>query len=108
MEVLAPQIGQKIYDGAAGSCGFLVEAFDYLSDPANSGKKSLSVKDSQQLQKSTFYAKEKKSLAYIIGTMNMILHGIEAPNLDELKQSLLQKAFTGQLTAAAAFEEITV
>jgi len=33
------------------------------------------------LQKKTFYGKEKKSLAYIIGIMNMILHGIEAPNI---------------------------
>ena len=33
------------------------------------------------LQKKTFYGKEKKSLAYIIGTMNMILHGVEAPNI---------------------------
>ena len=33
------------------------------------------------LQKNTFYGKEKKSLAYIIGIMNMILHGIEAPNI---------------------------
>lgn len=33
------------------------------------------------LQKKTFYGKEKKSLAYIIGIMNMILHGVEAPNI---------------------------
>ena len=81
VRVMAPEIGQTIYDGAAGSCGFLVEAFDYLSDAANSGKKSLSVADRRKLQQKTFYAKEKKSLAYIIGTMNMILHGIEAPNI---------------------------
>lgn len=87
VRVLAPQLGQTVYDGAAGSCGFLVEAFDYLSAPANSkgkdGKKkiSLTVADRRKLQQSTFYAKEKKSLAYIIGTMNMILHGIEAPNI---------------------------
>ena len=87
VRVLAPQLGQTIYDGAAGSCGFLVEAFDYLSNPANSKgkdgkpKKSLSVADRRKLQQSTFYAKEKKSLAYIIGTMNMILHGIEASNI---------------------------
>ncbi|MEI7962156.1 MAG: N-6 DNA methylase, partial [archaeon] len=37
--------------------------------------------DMEKLQKKTFYGKEKKSLAYIIGTMNMILHGIEAPNI---------------------------
>jgi type I restriction enzyme M protein len=41
----------------------------------------MTTKDAVTLQKKTFYGKEKKSLAYIIGTMNMILHGIEAPNI---------------------------
>lgn len=76
VKVVAPQIGQKIYDGAAGSAGFLVEAFDYLRS-----QKNLTTKDIETLQKRTFYGKEKKSLAYIIGTMNMILHGVEAPNI---------------------------
>jgi type I restriction enzyme M protein len=43
--------------------------------------KSLSTKETEILQKRTFYGKEKKSLAYIIGIMNMILHGVEAPNI---------------------------
>jgi type I restriction enzyme M protein len=43
--------------------------------------KDLSTKDIETLQKNTFYGKEKKSLAYIIGIMNMILHGVEAPNI---------------------------
>ena len=43
--------------------------------------KNLSSKDYETLQKNTFYGKEKKSLAYIIGTMNMIFHGVEAPNI---------------------------
>jgi type I restriction enzyme M protein len=34
------------------------------------------------LQERTFYRKEKKSLAYVIAIMNMILHGIEAPNIN--------------------------
>ena len=34
-----------------------------------------------QLQERTFYGKEKKTLAYVIGIMNLILHGIEAPNI---------------------------
>ncbi len=76
IKVVAPIIGDKIYDGAAGSAGFLVEAFDYLRS-----SKNISTKDVQTLQKNTFYGKEKKSLAYIIGTMNMILHGVEAPNI---------------------------
>ena len=36
---------------------------------------------SKRLQETTFYGKEKKNLAYVIGVMNMILHGIEAPNI---------------------------
>lgn len=76
IEVVAPEIGQKIYDGAAGSAGFLCEAFEYLKK-----SKKLSTADLVTLQKKTFYGKEKASLAYIIGTMNMILHGVEAPNI---------------------------
>ncbi|MFN0190075.1 MAG: N-6 DNA methylase [Bacteroidia bacterium] len=83
IKVVAPEIGQKIYDGAVGSAGFLCEAFEYLSNPTTStGKKrELTTKEYQLLQKKTFYGKEKKSLAYIIGIMNMILHGVEAPNI---------------------------
>lgn len=76
VKVVKPTIGNKIYDGAVGSAGFLVEAFEYLKT-----SKTLSTKDVETLQKNSFYGKEKKSLAYIIGVMNMILHGIEAPNI---------------------------
>ena len=76
VKVVAPEIGDTIYDGAVGSAGFLVEAFEYLKL-----SKKLSTSDIETLQKKTFYGKEKKSLAYIIGIMNMILHGIEAPNI---------------------------
>jgi type I restriction enzyme M protein len=76
VKVVIPKVGDKIYDGACGSAGFLVEAFDYLKKSTN-----LSTTESVKLQKDTFYGKEIKSLAYIIGVMNMILHGIEAPNI---------------------------
>jgi type I restriction enzyme M protein len=76
IQVTAPQIGERIYDGAVGSVGFLCEAFDYLS-----AKPNLSTRDHHTLQTKTFYGKEKKSLAYVIAIMNMILHGIEAPNI---------------------------
>ena len=77
VEVVNPQIGETIYDGAVGSAGFLCEAFDYLQE---SNPKRTTAQD-KLLQARTFYGKEKKSLAYVIGTMNMILHGIEAPNI---------------------------
>jgi type I restriction enzyme M protein len=76
IHVLKPQIGETIYDGACGSAGFHCESFDYLK---STGK--LTTKDLKTLQTRTFFGKEKKSLAYVIGIMNMILHGIEAPNI---------------------------
>ena len=76
IQVVQPKIGEKIYDGACGSAGFLCESFVYLTS-----KGKLTTKDLDTLQTRTFYGKEKKSLAYVIAIMNMILHGIEAPNI---------------------------
>jgi len=76
VQVVKPEIGQRIYDGAVGSAGFLCEAFDYLKSQPN-----LTTDDMKILMERTFYGKEKKSLAYVIAIMNMILHGIEAPNI---------------------------
>lgn len=76
IKTVKPKIGDKIYDGAVGSAGFLVEAFDYLKN-----LKDLTVDEMETLQKRTLYGKEKKPLPYIIATMNMILHGIETPNI---------------------------
>lgn len=73
IKVIDPKIGESIYDGACGSAGFLCEAFDYLKKP------DLSSGEWDTLQRKTFYGQEKKSLAYVLGVMNMILHGIETP-----------------------------
>jgi type I restriction enzyme M protein len=94
VQVVAPKIGDTIYDGAVGSAGFLVEAYEYLLSGGASGEgrgglqsaltktgSGIGTKEAKVLQEKTFYGKEKKSLAYIIGIMNMILHGIEAPNI---------------------------
>ncbi len=76
IKVIKPKIGERIYDGACGSAGFLCESHDYLR-----AQKGLSTSDLKTLQQRTFYGKEKKSLAYVIAIMNMILHGIDAPNI---------------------------
>ncbi len=76
IEVLNPQVGEKIYDAACGSAGFLCEAYAYMYDRMEKSTTNL-----KTLQENTLYGKEKKNLAYIIGVMNMILHGIEAPNI---------------------------
>lgn len=75
IQVIDPQIGETVYDGAVGSAGFLCEAYSYMMKP------DISAQDYETLQRRTFYGQEKKSLAYVIGIMNMVLHGIETPNI---------------------------
>ncbi len=77
VQVVAPKLGETVYDGAVGSAGFLCEAYDYLKQ---AHPKRTTAQD-RTLQERTFYGKEKKSLAYVIAIMNLILHGIEAPNI---------------------------
>ena len=85
-KVIDPKIEEKVYDGAVGSGGFLCSAYEYILN-----SKKLSATEFEKLQNNTLFGKEKKSLPYIIGTMNMILHGIEAPNIiheNSLEQNL--------------------
>lgn len=77
VSVIDPKLGETICDPAVGSAGFLCEAFDYL----RSNNPNRTTAQDRTLQERSFYGKEKKSLAYVIAIMNMILHGIEAPNI---------------------------
>lgn len=75
VQVVNPRIGESVYDPACGSAGFLCEAYNYMQAQVSS------TNDSQTLQEKTFLGKEKKPLPYIIATMNMIFHGVAAPNI---------------------------
>ncbi len=78
VQVVAPEIGETVYDGAVGTGGFLIQAFKYLQ------KKIKKTGDIEQLQYHTFFGNEKTPLAYIMGMMNMILHGMESPNIAKI------------------------
>ena len=75
VERVAPQLGETVLDPACGTGGFLVEAYDYLK---RQRKKST---DEDRLQNDTLHGVEKKPMPYLLGTMNMILHGIESPHI---------------------------
>lgn len=81
VKAIDPQVHHKVYDGAAGSCWFLIEAYDHMKSQATS------TKDIDFLNHKALYGNEKTPLAYVMGVMNMILHGIENPNI--LKQNTL-------------------
>ena len=75
VESVNPTVGQTVYDGAVGSGGFLIQAYDYMR------KGDLSTSEQQFLKRDTFFGNEKTPLGYVMGVMNMILHGIDSPNV---------------------------
>ena len=75
VEAIDPKVGQTVYDPSVGSGGFLIEAYDYMV------KQDKTEKELEFLANDTFHWNEKTGLAYIMGVMNMILHGISNPNI---------------------------
>lgn len=73
-----PKIGETVYDPAMGSAGFLVESYKHMRTAL--GNRILP-KNEARLQHDTFYGQEKKPLPYLLGCMNMILHGVLTESL---------------------------
>src|SRR5436189_1013179 len=74
--VTDPRLGETILDPAAGTGGFLVEAFSHLS------KQVKTVADRRVLQEKSLFGCEPKTLPYLLCQMNLLLHGLDAPQID--------------------------
>jgi type I restriction enzyme M protein len=75
VDVIDPQIGETVYDPACGSAGFLAQAYLHMEDKAKT------VEDREFLQHHAFHGQEKKAIAALLGTMNIVLHGVTDPNI---------------------------
>lgn len=73
VDVVQPKLGQTVYDPCAGSCGFLVSVNERLYPQA------LTTADSELLKSRTYFAQESGALAHFVGTVNLLLHGIDDP-----------------------------
>jgi type I restriction enzyme M protein len=72
---VAPRLGETVLDPACGTGGFLAESYEFLKPQRHSAE------DEARLQNLTLYGIEKKPMPYLLGTMNLLLHGIEKPNV---------------------------
>jgi len=92
-----PRLGEKVLDPAAGTGGFLVEAYEYLKPQVKS------VEDRRRLQEETLLGIEKKPMPYLLGMMNLLLHGLDRPNL--LRDNALRNPLV-QITDKARYDVI--
>lgn len=76
VQVINPQLGETILDPAAGTGGFLVEAFAHLQEQCKKAE------DFSRLQRGTLFGIEPKPLPYLLCQMNLLLHGLESPDID--------------------------
>lgn len=76
VEVTNPQLGETVLDPASGTGGFLAEAFAHLQQQADTVEKR------ETLQNDSILGGEPKTLPYLLAQMNLLLHGLEAPNID--------------------------
>jgi type I restriction enzyme M protein len=79
IRAIDPKVGEAIYDPACGTGGFLAQSFEYLAGPNNA--KITAPEQLDTLKHRTFYGREKENLIYPIALANMVLHGIDQPNL---------------------------
>ncbi|MDP2316691.1 MAG: class I SAM-dependent DNA methyltransferase [Pseudomonadota bacterium] len=78
VKVARPRLGERVYDPGFGTAGFLVEAADYMRQQTP----QMATEDLERFQHHTFYGLELKPLTYLLGSMNMLLHGIEGAGLE--------------------------
>src|SRR5258708_3069979 len=76
VSVIDPKLGEIVLDPAAGTGGFLVEAFQHLQ------KQCKKTEDFGRLQKGSLFGIEPKPLPYLLCQMNLLLHGLEYPEID--------------------------
>jgi len=92
VQVIAPQVGETVYDPAYGSAGFLAEAYEFMKRlPEAQSAEAYAI-----LQHKTFYGNEKKGIAALLGTMNMVLHGVTTPNLQ--RANTLEESMKGSVS----------
>ena len=75
VEAVNPQLGETVLDPACGTGGFLSETFDHLR------KQCQTVQDNRTLQEKSIIGGEAKPLPYMLGQMNLLLHGLHSPNI---------------------------
>lgn len=75
VQVTDPRLDEVVLDPACGTGGFLVEAYDHIAPQVSTPDQRRS------LQRGTLYGQEAKPLPYMLAQMNLLLHGLEAPQI---------------------------
>lgn len=96
VQTLRPELGDTVYDPCCGTGGFLAVAYEYLARTMGAAPAST---DIDTLKHDTFFGREKENLVFPIALANLVLHGIDQPNLWH------GNTLTGRATYGALFDK---
>lgn len=78
VRTINPLVGETVYDPGCGTGGFLAQSYEYTKDALGA---DTTADQLETLKHRTFYGREKENLIYPIVLANLILHGIDQPNI---------------------------
>lgn len=100
VQVIAPKIGETVYDPGCGTGGFLAQAYEYMRAKAGD---AVSAVELETLKHRTFYGREKDNAVYPIALANLVLHGIDEPHIWHGNSLSGQATYAGLFAGAPPF-----
>lgn len=105
VRTISPEAGETVYDPACGTGGFLAQSFEFMRDRLGG---SSTADQLETLKRRTFFGREKENLIYPIALANLILHGIDQPNLWHGNTLTGQEIYGGLFEAAPALYDVVL
>lgn len=105
VRAVGPRVGETVYDPACGTGGFLAQSYEFMRDGLG---RNATADQIETLKRRTFFGREKENLIYPIGLANLILHGIDQPNLWHGNALTGQESYGGLFEGAPALFDIVM
>ena len=96
VKVIGPKLDETVYDPSCGTGGFLAQSYEHIHAHVGTAVNAAQL---ENLKNNTFFGREKENLIYPIALANLVLHGIDKPNLWH------GNTLTGQETYGGLFAE---